>query len=52
MFFLAMPLDTSDIIFPLFLSGLIWFIYVKQKKRFRQVEEAVQTLCGKESTNG
>jgi hypothetical protein len=52
MFFLAMPLDTSDIIFPLFLLGLIWLIYVKQKKRFRQVEEAVLTLCEKESTDG
>jgi len=49
MFFLTMPLDASDFIFPLFLFGLLWFIYVTQKKRFRQVVEAVQTLCGKET---
>jgi len=52
LFFLTMPLNASDIIFPLFLLGLLGFIYIKQKKRFRQVEEAIQTLCGKESTNG
>jgi hypothetical protein len=52
MFFLTMPLNVPDIFFPMFLMGLLWFIYVKQKKRFRQVEEAIQILCEKESTNG
>jgi hypothetical protein len=47
-FTLSVLFDFSDIIFPLFLLGLLLFIYSKQKKRFRQVEEAVLLLWGRQ----
>lgn len=41
---LAAPLDAFDLLFPVFLFGLLLSIFWAQKKRFKQVEEALQRL--------
>ena len=44
MFPLAAPLCGLDLILPLFLFGVLSAIYWMQKRRFRQVEEALLRL--------